>query len=55
MITDDSPARGLTYGDFRRIAPEPKQTLVLEEVDREGFVGVLMEALVRLDQGASVK
>lgn len=50
VITDDSPARGLTYGDFRRIAPEPKQTLVLEEVDREGFVEVLMEALVRLDQ-----
>ena len=51
VITDDSPARGLTYGDFRRIAPEPKLTLVLEEVDRGGFVDVLIEALVRLDQG----
>ncbi|MFQ7233865.1 MAG: pyrimidine-specific ribonucleoside hydrolase RihA, partial [Enterococcus hulanensis] len=50
VITDDSPARGLTYGDFRRIAPEPKNTFVLEEVDRDGFVEVLREALVKLDE-----
>ncbi|WP_438733382.1 nucleoside hydrolase [Enterococcus sp. AZ128] len=50
VITDDSPARGLTYGDFRRIAPEPKNTLVLDDVDREGFVEILRKALVRLDE-----
>lgn len=50
VITDDSPARGLTYGDFRRIAPEPKNTLVLDDVDREGFVEILRTALVRLDE-----
>ncbi|MBO0452619.1 nucleoside hydrolase [Candidatus Enterococcus murrayae] len=50
VITDDSTARGLTYGDFRRIAPESKNTLVLEDVDRVGFVEVLKEALVRLDE-----
>lgn len=49
VITDDSPARGLTYGDFRKIAPEPKNTLVLDEVDRFGFVKVLRSALETFD------
>ncbi|WP_099223529.1 nucleoside hydrolase [Listeria costaricensis] len=50
VITDNSPARGLTYGDFRRMAPEPKHTLVLKEVDRAAFVKLLMDALAKLDK-----
>ncbi|MBL1227805.1 nucleoside hydrolase [Enterococcus sp. BWB1-3] len=49
VITDDSLARGLTYGDFRRAFDLPKNTLVLQEVDREKFVKLLMDALDRLD------
>lgn len=50
VITDDSLARGLTYGDFRKIAAEPKNTLVLEEVDRQKFVKLLMDSLTYLDE-----
>lgn len=50
VITDDSLARGLTYGDFRKIAAEPKNTLVLEEVDRQKFVALLMASLTYLDE-----
>ncbi|KAF1302712.1 nucleoside hydrolase [Candidatus Enterococcus willemsii] len=50
VITDNSPARGLTYGDFRRIAEEPKQTFVLQEVNREKFVELLVDSLKKLDR-----
>lgn len=50
VITDDSLARGLTYGDFRKIAAEPKNTLVLEEVDRQKFVKLLINSLTHLDK-----
>ncbi|KAF1299385.1 pyrimidine-specific ribonucleoside hydrolase RihA [Enterococcus sp. JM4C] len=49
VITDESPARGLTYGDFRRAAVGPKPVLVLQEVMREEFVALLLTALTRLD------
>ncbi|MDU5336679.1 nucleoside hydrolase [Enterococcus sp.] len=50
VITDYSLARGLTYGDFRKIAAEPKNTLVLEEVDRQKFVELLIASLTYLDE-----
>lgn len=49
VITDESPARGLTYGDFRRIASADKNTFVLKEVHREKFVEVLKNALAWFD------
>ncbi|EOH82532.1 nucleoside hydrolase [Enterococcus raffinosus] len=55
VITDDSPARGLTYGDFRKMAPDVKNTFVLQEVNRKKFVDVLTEALTRLDQRVGAK
>lgn len=54
VITDDSAARGLTYGDFRRTAASPKNTLVLQEVEREGFISLLTEALAYLDKRAEM-
>lgn len=45
VITDDGKARGLTYADRRLMASEPKNTLVLLEVNRECFVNLLLEAL----------
>lgn len=55
VITDDSAARGLTYGDFRLTAPEPKNTFVLQEVDREKFVKLLLAALAKLDRQVVAK
>lgn len=49
VITDESLARGLTYGDFRKSASKFKPTLVLQEVDRQKFVELLLEALRYLD------
>lgn len=49
VITDDSLARGLTYGDFRRNVSTVKNTFVLKEVQRERFVELLIAALDNLD------
>lgn len=50
VITDETAARGLTYGDFRLTASEPKNTVVLQTVQREKFVQLLKTALTRLDE-----
>lgn len=50
VITDDSPARGLTYGDFRMTASDPKNTLVLYDVDRKKFIETLTNSLEILDE-----
>lgn len=49
VSTEDGPARGLTYADKRLAGNEQKNVLVLEDVDRDRFAGLFIEALERLD------
>lgn len=50
VVTDEGAARGLTFADERLASDKEKNVLVLEDVDRDGFVDVLMEALRALDE-----
>lgn len=49
VVTDDGRCRGLTFADKRFIPVSAPNTLVLEEVDREKFVKLLIDALEKLD------
>lgn len=49
VVTDDGKSRGLTFADKRCIPLTPPNALVLEEVDREKFVKLLLDALEKLD------
>lgn len=49
-IVTEGKARGLTFADKRFAASQDKNTLVLEQVDRETFVYVLINALEVLDK-----
>ncbi len=49
VITDDGLARGLTFADKRKKVTMPKNTLVLDEVNREAFVQLLVQSLEILD------
>lgn len=48
-VVTDGTARGLTFADKRLVSDKEKNTLVLEEVDRERFVIELITALEVLD------
>lgn len=50
VVTEEGPARGMTYTDQRKVSPHEANTFVLEEVDRQAFADMLREALKRLDQ-----
>ncbi|MGY3749593.1 nucleoside hydrolase [Vagococcus acidifermentans] len=48
--TNEGIGRGHTFADKRLTASQKKNTLVLEDVDREGFVELLVKALEKLDE-----
>lgn len=50
IVTDDGAARGQTFADCRVIPAQPANALVLEQVDRQKFSGLLLDALARLDR-----
>nr|WP_297284177.1 nucleoside hydrolase [uncultured Agathobaculum sp.] len=49
VVTDEGASRGQTFADGRPIPAHPANTLVLEQVDREKFSALLLDALARLD------
>lgn len=53
VITEEGCARGLTFADKRLMCDKVKNVLVLEEVDRDRFAAMLIEALERLDESIS--
>lgn len=50
VATDDGYTRGQTYADLRALPHHEANTLVLEEVDRDRFVDLLIQALEYLDK-----
>lgn len=50
VVTDDGRARGLTFTDTRLSAGVEKKVYVLKQVDRDGFAGLLINALEKLDE-----
>ncbi|MCT1901603.1 nucleoside hydrolase [Oceanobacillus sojae] len=48
-VVTDGTARGLTFADKRFVSDKTKNTLVLDEVDRDKFVDLLIGALAVLD------
>ncbi|NEG88562.1 nucleoside hydrolase [Bifidobacterium aerophilum] len=52
VVTDEGAARGLTFVDARPKPALPDNALVLTDVDREGFVARLVDALAVLDARA---
>lgn len=50
IATDDGAARGQTFADCRVIPAQLANALVLEQVDRQKFSGLLLDALARLDR-----
>lgn len=53
VVTDEGAARGLTFVDARPKPALPDNALVLTDVDREGFVARLADALAVLDARAA--
>lgn len=49
-VITEGKARGLTFADKRLVQENDKNTFVLKEVNREGFVQLLMDSLVVLDE-----
>ena len=49
-VITEGKARGLTYADKRLAAVGKQNTLVLEQVNREKFVSLLIDALAYLDE-----
>lgn len=49
IITDNGKSRGLTFADKRRIPTNKANALVLMDVDREKFIGLLLDALKKWD------
>lgn len=49
VITDESPARGLTYIDQRKLPTHVNHVFILNTVNREAFVALFISSLEKLD------